>query len=79
MGFWETAHELPGLGDVELAWARGWRGAKEVVYSRTADPRLASQRRTRIERAFDPTPCDDWSPSPSATWLSPGRSSPPRR
>jgi len=52
MVFWETAHELPGLGDIELAFARGWRAAQKVVYSRSrAAPR---SERTRIEAVFDP-------------------------
>jgi dihydrofolate reductase len=51
MAFWETASEAQGLGAVELDWARQWRAAQKVVYSRTlAAPR---SERTRIERAFD--------------------------
>jgi dihydrofolate reductase len=50
--YWETAHELPGAGGVELDFARVWQAADKVVYSKTLDePRSA---RTRIERDFDP-------------------------
>ncbi|MGI0148791.1 MAG: dihydrofolate reductase family protein [Thermoplasmata archaeon] len=52
MVFWETAHEIPGLGKVELDWARDWQATTKIVYSRTlVEPRSA---RTRIERHFDP-------------------------
>ena len=52
MLFWETAHEIPGLGDVERDWARLWRDTEKVVYSTSLDaPR---SERTRIERSFDP-------------------------
>ena len=53
MLFWETAHAVPGLGEVERAWARSWLDTDKVVYSTTlAAPR---SERTRIERSFDPT------------------------
>lgn len=52
MLFWETAHEVPGLGEVERAWARSWLDTDKLVYSTTlGEPRSA---RTRIERRFDP-------------------------
>jgi dihydrofolate reductase len=52
MLFWETAYEMPGVGDVEREWARLWRDTEKVVYSTTLDaPR---SERTRIERSFDP-------------------------
>ena len=50
--YWETAHPIPDQPRVELDWARQWRAAEKVVYSRTlAEPR---SERTRIEREFDP-------------------------
>jgi dihydrofolate reductase len=52
MLFWETAHELPELGDVEREWARLWRGTEKIVYSTTLD--APHSERTRIEPAFDP-------------------------
>ena len=52
MVYWETAHTVPDQPQFELDWARQWRAAEKVVYSRTlAEPRSA---RTRIEREFDP-------------------------
>ena len=52
MVYWETAHTVPNQPRVVLDWARQWRAAEKVVYSRTlAEPRSA---RTRIEREFDP-------------------------
>ena len=52
MVYWETAHTIPDQPQFVLEWARQWRAADKVVYSRT----LAGQRsaRTRIERDFDP-------------------------
>lgn len=52
MVYWETAHTIPDQPQFVLEWARQWRAADKVVYSRT----LAGQRsaRTRIERKFDP-------------------------
>lgn len=58
MLFWETAHEVPGIGAVELAWARSWRAAEKVVFSTTlAAPR---SQRTRVERSFDPDAVRAW-------------------
>jgi dihydrofolate reductase len=52
MVYWETAHTIPDQPQFVLDWARQWRAAEKVVYSRTlAEPRSA---RTRIEREFDP-------------------------
>lgn len=52
MVYWETAHTLPDLPQVELEWARLWQATEKVVYSRTlAEPRSA---RTRMEREFNP-------------------------
>ena len=49
MVYWETAHDQPQF---RLDFAKHWRNAQKIVYSRTlAEPRSA---RTRIERAFDP-------------------------
>jgi dihydrofolate reductase len=52
MLFWETAHEMPVLGDVERDWARLWRDTEKVVYSTSLD--APHSTRTRIERSFDP-------------------------
>lgn len=44
MVFWETAHEVPGVGAVELDWARPWRATEKIVYSTTfAAPRYAAR------------------------------------
>lgn len=44
MVFWETAHEMPGVGAVELDWARPWRATEKIVYSTTfAAPRYAAR------------------------------------
>jgi dihydrofolate reductase len=52
MVYWETFDATPDERPVELEWARQWRAAEKIVYSRTlAEPRSA---RTRIEREFDP-------------------------
>jgi len=52
MAFWETAPDDASQPAAVGAWARHWRAADKVVYSRTLDaPRSA---RTRIERAFEP-------------------------
>ena len=51
MVYWETAHTIPDLSQVELEWTRQWQAAEKVVYSRTlVEPRSA---RTRIVREFD--------------------------
>ncbi|HET6500812.1 MAG TPA: dihydrofolate reductase family protein [Amycolatopsis sp.] len=53
MVFWET---VPTSGDqpaVARDFARIWRAAEKIVYSRTL--KTVSSARTRIERAFDPT------------------------
>jgi dihydrofolate reductase len=49
MAAWETLDAEPG---VMLDFARLWRAAEKVVYSRTLT--AASTARTRIEREFDP-------------------------
>ena len=52
MVYWETADAIPNQPPFVLEWARQWKAAEKIVYSRTlAEPRSA---RTRIERAFDP-------------------------
>jgi len=51
MAYWETAHELaepPVIHD----YARIWRAADKIVYSKTLEE--VSSARTRIERDFDP-------------------------
>jgi dihydrofolate reductase len=37
MRFWDTAEERPGIGPVELEFARIWRETPKVVLSRTLD------------------------------------------
>jgi dihydrofolate reductase len=52
MVVWETAHTLADQRPVMQDFAKIWRAADKVVYSRTlAAP---SSARTRIERDFDP-------------------------
>jgi dihydrofolate reductase len=51
MVYWETAHTLADQLAVELDYARVWRAADKVVYSRTLE--TVSSERTRIERDFD--------------------------
>jgi len=51
MVYWETADAIPDQPPFIRDWARHWKSAEKIVYSRTlAAPRSA---RTRIERAFD--------------------------
>ena len=52
MVYWETAHAVDGQPEVMLDFARIWREADKVVYSRTLE--TAASARTRIERDFDP-------------------------
>jgi len=53
MSYWETAQTLPDeSAAVGEDYARIWRAADKVVYSRTLD--TVSSERTRIERDFDP-------------------------
>jgi dihydrofolate reductase len=52
MLFWETADSDPEQPAVMLDFARHWKAAEKIVFSRTlTEPRSA---RTRIEREFDP-------------------------
>ena len=51
MVYWETADAIADQTQVERDWARQWKAAEKIVYSRTLTaPRSA---RTRIEREFD--------------------------
>jgi len=52
MAYWETAHTLPDQSAVAQDYARIWKAADKVVYSRTLD-KVVSER-TRIEGDFDP-------------------------
>ena len=52
MAYWETAHTLPDQSAIAQDYARIWKAADKVVYSRTL-ARVSSER-TRIERDFDP-------------------------
>jgi dihydrofolate reductase len=51
MRYWETADATCGRPSVERDYARIWRSADKIVYSRTL--RSVSSARTRIERDFD--------------------------
>jgi len=51
MAYWETADAVPDQPQVMLDWARQWKMADKVVYSRTLTQ--ARTARTRIEREFD--------------------------
>ena len=52
MAAWETIDAVPDQPPVMLDFARIWKAADKVVYSRTLEE--ASTARTRIERRFDP-------------------------
>ncbi|MFC7597205.1 dihydrofolate reductase family protein [Terrabacter sp. GCM10028922] len=52
MVYWETAPTDDPESDVEHDFARIWRAADKVVYSRTLEG--VSSRRTTLERDFDP-------------------------
>ena len=49
---WETPESFPDQSPHLLDFARIWRAADKIVYSRTLES--ASTTRTRIEREFDP-------------------------
>jgi dihydrofolate reductase len=51
MLYWETAHTVADH-PVEQNFAKIWRAAEKVVYSKTLQ--TVSSARTQIERAFDP-------------------------
>jgi dihydrofolate reductase len=52
MAPWETMHTQAGQSPLVLDFARLWRAAGKVVYSRSLA--TAATARTRIERNFDP-------------------------
>jgi dihydrofolate reductase len=52
MAYWETAHAIADQPAVAQDFARIWRAADKIVYSKTLE--TVSSARTRIERAFDP-------------------------
>jgi dihydrofolate reductase len=52
MEYWETAHILPDQPPVVQDFAKIWRAADKIVYSKTLG--TVSSAKTRIERAFDP-------------------------
>jgi dihydrofolate reductase len=52
MLFWETFPDDASQPGIERDWARIWRGAHKVVYSRTLHS--PSSADTEIERSFDP-------------------------
>jgi len=52
MQYWETAHTEADQPPVFLDFARLWRAAEKVVYSRSL--KAVTSERTRIEREFDP-------------------------
>ncbi|MEO5973790.1 MAG: dihydrofolate reductase family protein [Ilumatobacteraceae bacterium] len=52
MVYWETAHTIPDQPQFALDFARDWKEADKIVYSKTLES--VSSARTRIERSFDP-------------------------
>lgn len=52
MAYWDTAHEQPGLSDVEREFTGIWQAAGKVVYSTTLP--AVSTARTALRRRFDP-------------------------
>lgn len=52
MVYWETADAGGGQQEIAREFARIWRAAEKIVYSRTLQE--ASSAKTRIEREFDP-------------------------
>ena len=52
MAYWESAHTLPDQSAIAQDYARIWKSADKVVYSKTLA--TVSSERTRIERDFDP-------------------------
>lgn len=52
MVYWETVSLGPEQSEVERDFARIWRAADKIVFSRTLD--APASARTRIERDFDP-------------------------
>ena len=52
MRYWETTQAVADRHPVEVDYARIWRSAHKVVYSKTLE--TVSSAKTRIERDFDP-------------------------
>jgi dihydrofolate reductase len=52
MTYWETASIASGETEPERDFARIWRAAEKIVYSRTLP--APTTVRTRLERSFDP-------------------------
>src|SRR5215210_1170502 len=52
MRYWETTQAVADRHPVEMDYARIWRAADKIVYSKTLE--TVSSARTRIERSFDP-------------------------
>jgi len=52
MVYWETAHTVTDQPPVEQDYAKIWRAAEKVVYSKTLETVFSA--RTRIERDFEP-------------------------
>jgi dihydrofolate reductase len=52
MRYWDTAQASADRHPVEMDYARIWRSADKVVYSKTLE--TVSSAKTRIERDFDP-------------------------
>jgi dihydrofolate reductase len=51
MVYWETAHTLPGQSAAGQQYAKIWRAAEKIVYSRTLED--VSTARTRLQRSFE--------------------------
>jgi len=52
MAIWETPDVVPGLTPAMLEFARIWRAADKIVYSKSLE--TVSTPKTRLEREFDP-------------------------
>jgi dihydrofolate reductase len=52
MAVWETPDVIPGLTPVMLEFARIWRAADKIVYSKSLE--TVATPKTRLEREFDP-------------------------
>ena len=53
MVYWETADTGPDAQPESAAWARQWQATDKIIYSSTLTE--TRSKRTRIERAFDPS------------------------
>jgi len=51
MQYWETARTAPDANPITLDFARIWRAAEKIVYSRTLE--TVATARTRLEKRFD--------------------------